>query len=124
MKPLDQLDDIQRAKLLFELFPAEIPGLVAFITDRCRTIREDVRMNRASWDDPYLSFDSWLNKADKVWENLRHFDGLIAGSAKLFSEQLFDRLRVWFTAHCLRLYAHSGGYSNPKFATMIHLLFG
>ena len=41
MKPLNKLNNVEKGRLLFELFPEEMPQLIAFINDFTQSIIND-----------------------------------------------------------------------------------
>jgi hypothetical protein len=50
MKPLDELTSREKAKLLHELFPSEIPGLIEFIQEICNTIHREEDIIKLEWE--------------------------------------------------------------------------
>ncbi len=47
MKALNQLNNPQKAKLLHQLFPGEMPALIDFVQGMCEAVKENQDLNRA-----------------------------------------------------------------------------
>lgn len=124
MKSLKESSHAERAQLLFELFPEEMPGVVDFISGMCAAIKEDEQRNREAWDNPHYDFDFWLDIIGQVSRILEIFGSQLNENSELFSEKLFAFYNALFTAHCLRLYATTRQHANTKFRDVIHILFG
>ena len=46
MKPLENLINVEKARLLHELFTQEIPALLEYTNNMCLTIQEDEQLAR------------------------------------------------------------------------------
>jgi hypothetical protein len=66
MKPLDELTSREKAKLLHELFPSEMPDLIAFIQEVCNTIQREKDILKLEWDNQLLSAEFWFHLAEKA----------------------------------------------------------
>lgn len=61
MKPLNNLNNVERAKLLHELFPDEIPAILEYVKSLSVTIEEEREMLNSKWDNQLFSFAFWLS---------------------------------------------------------------
>jgi hypothetical protein len=58
MKALNQFSNIEKAKLLHQLFPTEMPGLIDFVQGMCEAVQENEELNRAKWNNGLFSLIS------------------------------------------------------------------
>jgi hypothetical protein len=123
MKPLEQLTNIERAKLLHELFKSEIPALLQYAKTMAGTVRERKEELRAAWNDLLFSFDFWLSLANDIEERLRKYGRSLETSRFVFSEQLFDGYNAFFMVHCLDQYAKTQETKSGKFPDAVELFF-
>lgn len=124
MKPLEELNNVERARLLYELFPEEIPAAVEFIHNMTITVEEEQERMRSAWNNLLFTFDAWLNITGAVRTEIEGPGKPIAQSCRLFSEKLFGGYSALFSGYCLALYVTDRKHPNEKFATMVTLLFG
>ena len=123
MKPLAEMNNVEKAKLLHALFPAEMPDLIDFIEGMAETTREDGDLLRPNWDNPILSVDEWLGLAARVSEAIKENKVKITRNRQVFSDQLFDWLLALFTNHCITTYTTVREHPNPKFTLAVQLFF-
>jgi hypothetical protein len=121
MKAIEQLTNVEKANLLHQLFPSEIPAFIAFVTGMAASIKEDEEQQRAQWDNGFLSFDFWLNQVEHVEEKIRRYDSRLHTSNRLFSEQLFDGYLAMYMNHCLVVYTTVKEHPNKRFAKAVDL---
>jgi flavorubredoxin len=123
MKPLMHLNLVERAQLLHDLFPEEIPKLVSYIDGMCAVIIEDQEQSRASWSNGLISFDGWLNLATEIQAIIKKHGKLLYKRHSLFATELFGWTKGLVSAHCLIVYVTTQQLPNPKFKAMIEILF-
>lgn len=66
MKPLENLINVEKARLLHELFPQEIPALLEYTNNMCLTIQEDEQLTRNQWENGLLTVEAWLSFVEEV----------------------------------------------------------
>jgi len=123
MKPLAQLLNAEKGRLLFELFPQEMPAALQYIQNLSLTIQEEQETIRPTWQDGLLSFDLWLSLAAVTERLIRKYGKQLEKSSKLFSEQLFEGYQAVYMAHCLIQFTTISKHSNRKFCIAVDLLF-
>ncbi len=123
MKPIEDLTNVDRAKLLFQLFPKEMPTLIEFITSMCITIKEDEQVNRSKWDNGFMDFDYYLSMINQVQERIERYGKKLHSSYHLFGDQLFDGMLAIYTCHCVRVYVTTKKHPNNRFVVAVDLLF-
>ena len=55
MKPLNKMNDVEKGKLLFELFPDEMPLLIAFIKEFTQSITRSTATVQTASDGTYIA---------------------------------------------------------------------
>jgi len=90
MKPLEQLTNVERAELLFDLFKDEIPGFLKFTKNTVVVLLEQEAEHRRKWENKLFTFDLWLSLASCIEEKISRFGKSMERSRFIFSEQLFD----------------------------------
>lgn len=122
MKPLHKLNTMERARLLHQLFPQEIPAMLTYIENLCTVIWEDETGNRANWKHPTVPFDrlqelaagiqSWLTILPKIKR-----------SSRLFARILFVGDRAVFMEYAMDLYITTQRHPNGNFSVLLKILF-
>ena len=124
MKPLGSLTNVEKAKLLHGLFPAEIAGVLQFVSGMSHTIAEEQEQQRLNWGDNQLfAFDFWLTLAQQAEQTIKRYGRQLEKSSSLFADQLFDGYNAIYMVHCLVVYTTVRQHTNGKFTTVIDLLF-
>ncbi len=123
MKPLEDLNNVERARLLFDLFPDEITKAVDFIYNMSLTILEEEQRNRESWDNGLFTFDFWLSLVKEVRKAIEDYGTKLHRKGSLFADQLFDGYLACYSCHCLIIYVTTQQHPNQKFAAMVNILF-
>lgn len=122
MPALENLDFIERAMLLHQLFPSEIPALLQYVEDISRSVARD--MKASEWDHGNIPFTMWISLAQNTSDNIVSYKGILEKDSSAFALQLFDGYKAIFAAHCIRLYADTEQRLHKKFTMMVQVLFG
>lgn len=123
MKPLEQLINVEKARLLHQLFPREIPALLAYTSDLCATLQEEEQLLRSQWDNGLFTADAWLSFVQEVGSRINKYGRRLHTQSKLFADQLFDGYPALFMVHSLTLYTTTKQHDNHKFVQAVDLLF-
>lgn len=123
MQTLDHLNNVQRAKLLFELLPADIPAFVDFTKSLAQRVKENPDALREKWQTPLLNIEMWVRLARAVHEAIEKYGIKLSKSGRLFSDQLFDGYTALFSVHCLQQFVEHAELKEPRFKTAVALLF-
>jgi len=123
MNSLEQLTNVERAKLLFDLFKDKIPGFLKFTKNTVVVLLEREAEHRLSWENKLFTFDFWLSLATCIEEKISRFGKSMERSGFIFSEQLFDGYHALFMTHCLEQYCKVNSPKNEKFVKAVELLF-
>lgn len=122
MKALDKLNNVERAKLLFELFPEEIPALIQCIKAIAETICNDPEKLKQNWNGQMLTADFWIELAKDTMQRIEKNGDVLLKSSRRFSDQLFDGYNALFSAHCLQQYSKQDE-CNGQFRNAVEMLF-
>lgn len=123
MKPLESLNNVERAKLLHALFPAEIPAFLKYVTGMSMTIEEEQETIKTKWDNQLFAFDFWLSLAREAEKKIKQYGSKLEKSNSLFADQLFDGYTAMYLSHCLYQYTQQRKHTNVKFSSAVELLF-
>lgn len=123
MKPLEKLLNVEKGRLLHQLFPQEIPALVEFVEGMCIATKEQEALHRKQWDNSIFSFDFWLSQINTVQNSIQQYGKKLHKNSRLFADQLFDGYPAMFMVHCMTVYTTTKKHPNRKFVTAIDLLF-
>ena len=122
MKTINQLMNVDKAKVMFDLFRDEIPEFLEYtkiIADQVVSNKEQLLAN---WNNPFLSYNQWLQLAERVASAIKKYDKNLSKSGNLFADQLFDGYLAIFSNHCLEQYGINHAKS-PKFKLAIDLFY-
>lgn len=123
MKPIEELSNTEKAKLLHELFPNEIPGLLAFTANMSLTLAEEADSQRAHWQNGLFTFDFWLSLAQDAHKRIQRYQPKMRHNSSLFADQLFDGYLALYLTYCLMLYTIPRKHPNTQFVKAADLLF-
>ena len=123
MKPLDNLNNVERAKLLHELFPNEVPAILKYVKSLSIITEEEKEMLNSKWDNQLFSFSFWLSLAKNAQKKIDQYGEKLHKSSRLFAHQLFDGNAALCLAHCLIQFTSQQKHQNKKFAKAVELLF-
>ena len=123
MKPLENLINVEKARLLHELFPQEIPALLEYVNDMCLTIQEDEQLTRNQWENGLLTVEAWLSFVEEVRNKIERYGKRMHKQSRLFADQLFDGHVAIYMVHCMTLYTTIRKHPTHKFSLAIDLLF-
>jgi hypothetical protein len=123
MQTLHNLNNVQRAKLLFDLLPADIPAFVDFTKSLAEQAKENSDALREKWQTPLLNVEMWIRLAQAVHEAIEKYGSKLFKSGRLFSDQLFDGYTALFSVHCLQQFVEHAELKEPRFKSAVALLF-
>jgi hypothetical protein len=123
MKPLDKCTNTEKARLLHQLFPNEIPELLQFVQGVCKTIQEDEQSNRTAWKNGLFTLDFWFSLVNEIDAKIKQFGKQLHRSSYVFADQLFDSYLAYYMVHCLLLFTTVQQHPNRAFTKAVDLLF-
>ena len=123
MKSLDKLNNVERAKLLFELFPDSIKGFVEWAQIYLESgLTEESLANMAkTWNNGMISYEMWVDLLRGVKKVIDKYKPTLHKSKFHFSDQLFDGYLAFVSTTLLSVYTEK--QNNKKFNQTINLLF-
>lgn len=124
MKTFDAFTNTDKARLLHEWFPDEIPVLLRFIENRTQIVQRNKEQLEKKWNrqNELIDFSVWLQSAIDIQKRIHKNDTKLIKNNHLFTEQLFYMPEVFFTVDCLIMFALCR-QPSAKFKQTILLLF-
>lgn len=122
MKDLKNLINSEKAKLLHDLFPQEVPPLLDFIDAGNHKLEIEQEAIRKEWDFGLMSFDQWFRLSRETADLLKRHRSNMIRSSRVFSDQLFFSYTALYVTDCIVKYADSES-NSPKFKLAVALLF-
>ena len=123
MKSLQLRCNVQRARLLFDLFPHEIIPFVNFTKSVSDSICNDPYYVKQQWEDQLLTLEFWLKLAGEARATIERYKTRFSGSSRLVSDQLFDGYDALFAVHCINGYAASEDCRSESFKAAVTMFF-
>lgn len=123
MKPLDQLNIVERAKLLHDLFPECIPEFIEYAKRLASYTEDNAETIRKNWKEQLFGFDLWLGYARDAKNRIEKQNSKLVKSSRLFSDQLFDGYLAFWTADAINKYVDEKMFPHGKFRKMVQILF-
>lgn len=121
MKALNEMINPEKGKMLAELFPGEIEGMLNAIIKMRNTMAESKEEIVANWDNPLFTVEFWYRLATEVSRIVdKEKDRLL--NPRLFAEKLFPGFHAVFTIHCIMTYANIER-KDTKFWHLANALF-
>lgn len=123
MQPLKMLTCAQKAILLHNLFPNEIPEFLGFLNELTETVLNDKERITAEWRITLFEVNSWFNITEGVQAKMFKYREELYKNANVFANELFDNHISTFCVHALVKYTVLGKYVDAKFKTAVNLFF-
>ncbi len=112
-----------RAYLLHNLHPEEIPGLVSFSIEAADRILSEAGVPKYKPDNLLHSTRMWYNIVIRAKEILENSWSLLVTDSREFGKQLFEGKNYLFAFYCLHHYIVEGRCNNKTFIKATELLF-
>jgi len=122
MKPLITLSGSEKARLLHELFPDEMPLLLEDIKTFCENFKHNKEVYRAQWVEGFMSFDYWQSLSEETAGILKKHTFNMVRSSKVFADQLYFTYTSLFVTDRIIKYAEFQS-TNEKFKKLVLVLF-
>ncbi len=122
MKNLNTLTGSEKARLLHELFPNEIPALLENIISFCEYFKINQEEYRKSWNSGFMSFDYWLSLSEETAGLLKKYTHSMVKSSRVFSDQLYFTYTSLFVTDRIIKYAEKVS-TDEKFKQAVILFF-
>ena len=123
MKPLAQLNNVERAKLLFELFPGCISDFLVFQKEVTDNLMRDPDQLKENWDNGFITMEFWIRLAAETQKTLDKYNQRLTKRSQIFADQLFHGYKALYAAHCLQQYVKHHSPSDMHFKNAVELLF-
>lgn len=123
MKTLNQMNNLDRAYLIANLFPDELKKLAEFMKKESQFFQKNKEQIVSNWMEKHISAEFWY-KLITDFEIAYHKNGArLYRNKKTFRDQLFDGYDALFSMHATIRFAEQKECScEMKYA--IYMLFG
>jgi len=122
MKSIEQLTNVEKAKIIFDLFRNEIPEFLDYTQHVADKVAQGKEELIANWTNPFLSYQQWLDLSERVASAIKKYGKNLTKSGNLFADQLFDGYLAIFSNHCVEQYSINKAQS-AKFRQAIDLFY-
>jgi hypothetical protein len=123
MKSLENLTNADKAALIFDLFPGQMPGYLQHALRFYDTLEKNKEELSASWDNGFITLPAWCSFAQYLQKIITEQGNKLLKQRSLFVAALFDGYGFLVAIHCMLQYAKSKGESDPKFKSIVITLF-
>lgn len=122
MKALNDMGNLDRGKLLADLFPEQLPNIILFIEQKAASFLQSDNEQTTFWGHPETD-GFWSEVVTDIKQAIKKYAPRMAKNTRLFADQLFDGNNALFTIYCLNAYTRKPS-CDPKLKQAITLLFG
>ncbi|RFM34413.1 hypothetical protein DXN04_14115 [Chitinophaga silvisoli] len=117
MKSFEELTNLNKADLLYSLFPAEMEQFVQFIIKRYTKVKPKC-------PDSFINQEAWPVLMEELYNYMAVYKSKLWTSQRLFKDKLFYHLMAYATIHFLWLYIKPPRNTvNEKFVLLARFLF-
>jgi hypothetical protein len=104
MQELSKLTNLERGKLLYALFPDEVPHLIDVVKHTAsKTIKQQAKL-RKDWTGTEMTFDEWLNIATNIVDAIGKYPAISMRNKSRLTTVInycFYDKTSWFTFMCV-----------------------
>lgn len=122
MRALSLLTGSEKARLLHDLFPNEIPLLLEDISLFCAAFEAEKEKYREKWNSGFMSFDYWQSLAEETAGIIKKHGFNMKKSSRVFSDQLYFTYTSLFVTDRIIKYAEQHS-KDEKFKLVVRALF-
>lgn len=119
MKALNEHTNTMKGKLLFDLFPNEMPDLLDHLAQICNDFKLNKQDYADNWDNGFMPFDYWFSLSERCAELLKKNGYSMRKNSKIFSDQLFYGYTALFVNDRIVKYAARSGSEKFKLAVSV-----
>lgn len=122
MKKLELVNNLERAKIIAQLFPEQMPTMVQAIKNYCQYVVDNEQAVKDGWNNGFISFEWWLNLCKALLKAIESNKKGIDKKVGWFTDQLFDGYLAIVSGHALIILAKDKD-THPKLQQAITLFF-
>lgn len=124
MKPLHELNYVEKGKLLHELFPEETVNWIDFLKNVTDSLTNDPQQITENWSSTFVSYEHWKKLTEVVQQKLATHGTEMKISSRLFGDQLFNGYSAMYCSHYLKVYVMHKNHLSREFNLAIEMFFG
>lgn len=122
MKSVNQMNNVEKAKLLHQLLPDQMEAAIKTISEISTKIVDSEQELAEDWNNPILSLSMWVSLAKDNLTIIKKYDKQLIKSAAIFSDQLFDGYNAILSNHCIQQHVNKAS-SSSEYKAAIALLY-
>ena len=120
MRPLKDLTNVDKAKLLHQLFPDDINHMLTFLVDSANMILNNPTLMPQDWNHK-IALTTWQEQAGILKEKINEHRAQMLKESDCFAAALFKGYLDFFPIQCLKDYTLLT--PHQKLADAIELFF-
>lgn len=122
MKTIEEMTNVEKARLLAGMFKQSLPELVQCLEVGCRTYLKNESETRPLWSHGIITADFWYAQVRELQNHLIKYKSDMNTSVHVFAKHGFYGYRSLVSVQILIDFAASNE-ASPKLAAAIQLLF-
>ncbi|RLJ77340.1 hypothetical protein [Pedobacter alluvionis] len=122
MKALIDLTNTEKARLLHDLFPEEMPLFIEHLKKVCEDFNVNKEQYAKKWENGFMGFGYWFSLSEETARILKRHAFNMAKSSRVFSDQLFFTNTSIFVNDRIIKYAEHIS-ANEKFKIAVELIY-
>ncbi|MCS4165154.1 hypothetical protein [Sphingobacterium sp. BIGb0116] len=123
MKTIEEMTNIEKAKLLADLFKPSLPELVQCLEAGCNAYLNNESATGPMWGHGIITAEFWFDQVRELKDHLMKYKSDMKKSVHVFAEHGFYGYRSLVSVQILLDYA-TVNIATSKLAAAIQLLFG
>ncbi|MGN8035619.1 hypothetical protein ACTJJ0_11080 [Chitinophaga sp. 22321] len=122
MKPIDQMTNGEKARIIHALVPGDISGYLDSMQQIYSRLLNEKEQLSKDWDNDFISLDAWLEMAKTINTSIEKNGNAMKLKQSVFVSELFDSYGLFYSVHCLQQYSLTG-LPSAKFKNLVAALF-
>lgn len=123
MKPLKEMNNVDKAQLLHLLFPDEILPFIDYVKQVCLTLQENESEKSDHPGHHGVDHNLWMLLINNtIFRINRHREQMLS-KPRVFARYLYDGQNVMLMQYCFNLYTDVRRHKNQMFTDWVKLLF-
>lgn len=124
MKHITQLTNVDRAKLLHDLYPQPIKDYLEYAKGFIGYLQAHQKELKSTWENDMFSFEYWLSLALDMEKRIDRYHDKLCTSSRLFSDQLFNGMLAVFAVDTLLKFTNDDHCKDVRFKHLAKGILG
>lgn len=123
MKALTKLSNIEKARIIFQLFPEVISEVLEMQKAIADNLDRDPHQLMEDWHSDMFTPDFWVSLARQSKIVIEKYGYKLSKNSRLFSDQLFDGYNALFSMYCMKVFAKRNNEKTKRFSLIVDAVF-